>query len=791
MILAQGSRHRSAIAVAVAITAWVVAILPPGSAQAAGPNGYPVTNVNLRAGPGTDYPVIVTVQGRAPIAILGCLADYGWCDVVFQNARGWMRSIYLAGFYQGSYYPLRDYAPRLGYRVVSFDIGTYWDSYYRDRSFYGERPRWSAPRQEGSINKAVFYDRLSPYGQWVWLQGQYVWVPDNVGPAWRPYTVGHWVYTDRYGWMWASNEPFGWATYHYGRWGFSNRVGWFWVPGSRWAPAWVSWRSSDDYLAWAPLPPNYDEGVSVNVAAEPVPDYYWQVVPSRSFLSEDLPRDIVHEPNRSRPILEQTRPLGNVTVTNNNVVVNNVVNVQYVEEKTKEPVVVHKVAKTEDVAKSGKVEGAAVEIFQPAPDQAPATAAPARPKKIEDVAKGSKTKEQAGSEATTDEMLVPPDIKKATETKPAAPASGEAPKAGEAVPPPPAAQAPLSPSLPKGEEVSSPPPEAPPGAPAPAGAGSLPPPAAGEAPLPPPPPLTKAAPPSPPAEGAGAPAAKGKEPVPVEPPSIAPSAPTEAAPPLPPPLQEPATPEAKRGGPKVKKDKGEAHQPQDVPAVEPQAPMEALPPPPPPPVKEAPPPPPPPVEQVAPPPPPPVEEAAPPPPSEEAAPKAKKQGKPKKEEAQPQEAPAMAPPAPPPPMETMAPPPLPPAGDAEAPKAKKEGKPKKQEEVQPELAPAMVPPAPPPPPPAEDSGPPKAKNKGKPKQEEEAPPQEPAMAPSAPPPPPAALPPEPASPPAAKGAAPPNGKKAKKEGPKPPEHAQPCPEGTALKEDGSCAPPPQ
>jgi uncharacterized protein YraI len=753
MILAQSSYRRSAIVVAVAITAWVVAMLPPGPAQAAAPNGYPITNVNLRAGPGTDYPVIVTVQGRAPIAILGCLADYGWCDVIFQNARGWMRSIYLAGFYQGYYYPLRDYAPRLGYRVVSFDIGTYWDSYYRDRPFYGERPRWSAPRQEGSINRAVFYDRLSPYGQWVWLQGQYVWVPDNVGPAWRPYTVGRWVYTDRYGWMWASNEPFGWATYHYGRWGFSNRVGWFWVPGSRWAPAWVSWRSSDDYLAWAPLPPNYDEGVSVNVAAEPVPDYYWQVVPSRSFLSEDLPRDIVHEPNRSRPILEQTRPLGNVTVTSNNVVVNNVVNVQYVEEKTKEPVVVHKVAKTEDAAKSGKVEGTAVEIFQPAPDQAPATAAPARPKKIEDVAKGSKTKEQAGGEASTDEMLVPPDIKKATETKPAAPASGEAPKAGEAAPPAPAAQAPLSPSLPKGEEVSSPPPEAPSGAPAPAGAGS-PPPAAGEAPLPPPPPLTKeqeqpapaeAAPPSPPAEGAGAPAAKGKEPVPVEPSSIVPSAPTEAAPPLPPPLQEPATPEGKKGGPKVKKDKGEAHQPQDVPAVEPQAPMEALPPPPPPLVKEAPPPPPP-VEQVAPPPPPPVEEAAPPPPAEEAAPKAKKQGKPKKEDAQPQEAPAMAPPAPPP-METMAPPPLPPTGNAEAPKAKKEGKPKKQEEVLPEQAPAMAPPAPPPPPSAD-----------------QAPPPEPQAAPA---------------PPAPEGGA------------EAPKKAEPCPAGTKLLDDGSCAAPPQ
>jgi uncharacterized protein YraI len=286
--------------------------------------------VNLRAGPGTDFPVFLTVQARAPIAILSCLGDYTWCDVIFGYSRGWMRSIYLAGLYQGYYYPLRDYAPRLGYSVVDFDINQYWDSYYRDRPFYQERTQWSRPRAEGWVERAVFYDRLQPYGDWVWLQGQYVWVPVNVDRQWRPYTYGRWIYTDRYGWMWASDEPFGWATYHYGRWGFSNQVGWFWVPGSRWAPAWVSWRSSDNYLAWAPLPPAYDEDVSINIQVESVPDYYWQVVPTEAFVSADLPRYIVRDEQRYDPILQQTRPLGNVAI-NNNVVVNNVVNVTYVE----------------------------------------------------------------------------------------------------------------------------------------------------------------------------------------------------------------------------------------------------------------------------------------------------------------------------------------------------------------------------------------------------------------------------------------------------------------------------
>jgi uncharacterized protein YraI len=107
----------------------------PTQAQTARPNGYPVTNVNLRAGPGTYYPVIVVVPTHAPISILGCLGDYTWCDVLFQGSRGWMRSIYLQGWYQGNYYALRDYAPRLGFRVVSFDIG-------RERPFYRGRVLW-------------------------------------------------------------------------------------------------------------------------------------------------------------------------------------------------------------------------------------------------------------------------------------------------------------------------------------------------------------------------------------------------------------------------------------------------------------------------------------------------------------------------------------------------------------------------------------------------------------------------------------------------------------------------
>jgi hypothetical protein len=102
----------------------------------------------------------------------------------------------------------------------------------------------------------MFYDSLSSYGSWFETPDYgYVWQPVIVrDSSWRPYTRGRWACTDR-GWTWISDEPFGWATYHYGRWALCRGYGWIWVPGTDWAPSWVSWRSSGSHIGWAPLPP--------------------------------------------------------------------------------------------------------------------------------------------------------------------------------------------------------------------------------------------------------------------------------------------------------------------------------------------------------------------------------------------------------------------------------------------------------------------------------------------------------------------------------------------------------
>jgi hypothetical protein len=103
------------------------------------------------------------------------------------------------------------------------------------------------------VDPDAYAEALAPYG--VWMQSAdygRVWRP-AVGPSWRPFVDGQWVWSP-YGWTWVSFEPWAW-TFHYGRWVVVPGWGWVWVPGSVWGPAWVDWWWGDGFVGWAPLAP--------------------------------------------------------------------------------------------------------------------------------------------------------------------------------------------------------------------------------------------------------------------------------------------------------------------------------------------------------------------------------------------------------------------------------------------------------------------------------------------------------------------------------------------------------
>ncbi len=147
---------------------------------------------------------------------------------------------------------------------------------------------------QSAVSVSLFYRQLAPHGRWFrHPRWGWAWFPIGVPADWRPYSRGSWQWTDENGWYWVSDEPFGWAVYHYGRWAYDGEYGWIWIPGGTWGPAWVSFRYSDDYIGWAPLPPEtldapYGwDAVYVDLDA----DYYvprWFFVERRYFLDRGV-----------------------------------------------------------------------------------------------------------------------------------------------------------------------------------------------------------------------------------------------------------------------------------------------------------------------------------------------------------------------------------------------------------------------------------------------------------------------------------------------------------------------
>ena len=185
-----------------------------------------------------------------------------------------------------------------------------------------------------NVTYNYFYDTLSPYGTWVDLDNYgWCWQPTVVviNHDWRPYCDrGHWIYSDC-GWYWLSDYSWGWAPFHYGRWFRHGRFGWCWTPDTVWAPAWVSWRYSNDYCGWAPLPPaanfrpgfgftyyggavgvGFDFGLSIDCYSFVGWNHFWDHRPNRYA----LPRHQVTQ------IFNNTTVINNIVQGNNNIVIN-------------------------------------------------------------------------------------------------------------------------------------------------------------------------------------------------------------------------------------------------------------------------------------------------------------------------------------------------------------------------------------------------------------------------------------------------------------------------------------
>ncbi len=111
--------------------------------------GIVTQNINMRAGPGIDYPLVAQLPQGTPAEIFGCLSGFGWCDVAVQDTRGWVAGPGLQLLYDDQSEPLVGYGAVAGVPLIGFEVGNYWQSHYRDRPWYHDVDHWRGDGPHG------------------------------------------------------------------------------------------------------------------------------------------------------------------------------------------------------------------------------------------------------------------------------------------------------------------------------------------------------------------------------------------------------------------------------------------------------------------------------------------------------------------------------------------------------------------------------------------------------------------------------------------------------------------
>lgn len=128
---------------------WIVIAFLAGMPLAASAQqAFTVRDTEVFAGPSGEFPPVGLLPPNVGVRIVGCLADWSWCDVIFSNYRGWVYAADLAVPYQGSRVVIIErgpqFGPQIGLTVVTFSLTTYWDRHYRGQPWYREREQWAS-----------------------------------------------------------------------------------------------------------------------------------------------------------------------------------------------------------------------------------------------------------------------------------------------------------------------------------------------------------------------------------------------------------------------------------------------------------------------------------------------------------------------------------------------------------------------------------------------------------------------------------------------------------------------
>ncbi len=111
--------------------------------------------VNVRAGPENIFPAVTSLLSGTQVTVVGCVANWRWCDVIAGRDRGWVYTRFLSVPFNGSAVTIINGGPHLGLPRSEFSLGEYWDAHYQRQQWFGRKAYWQSR-----------WDRRAPPREW-------------------------------------------------------------------------------------------------------------------------------------------------------------------------------------------------------------------------------------------------------------------------------------------------------------------------------------------------------------------------------------------------------------------------------------------------------------------------------------------------------------------------------------------------------------------------------------------------------------------------------------------------
>jgi len=125
------------------------ALFAPIAAQAA--DGRLSSVVQLRAGPGDEYPTVRRLAAGLSVEIHGCLKTWEWCDVSWRGNRGWADARAVDYGHRDQPMPVAQFGAQSGLPEVTFQLNSYWDDHYNADPWYAKRDTFSRTSASYSV----------------------------------------------------------------------------------------------------------------------------------------------------------------------------------------------------------------------------------------------------------------------------------------------------------------------------------------------------------------------------------------------------------------------------------------------------------------------------------------------------------------------------------------------------------------------------------------------------------------------------------------------------------------